>query len=704
MGGHHLKRLLAFAFPLIFLAVPAPAQASAHAQGGSVSRIVTTPRQETTKPPLTLIFTKLPKYVKSASTLTVQVELKNPTSATYTGVNGRMYFSPASFPSRGSLDEYARGNGPDPQSGDFHLTKSAVLIGPHASVVLGTISVRVKTMALPPGFGVYPLLVTATDALGRTLANQRTFLVNVDNDQRTQPKTKIAWVWPIIDRPHRTNDTTFVDDRLTTALAAGGRLGSLVTTGQSAAKTPLSWLVDPALIDDAEAMVQNGGYQVQGKSRPASPVARQWLSGLHQATMAATVPSFLTPYADPDVMALTRANRADDIKSATDDGLRATHQHANVLNPPAPMALAVPPAGVADGDTLSRLVSNGADTILLSSQSLVPSNQALTYTPNPRKSIRVAGRAVNAIAYDATLTQLLGSGSHTLGQSRIAEQRFLAETAMVADELPTVTRAVVAVPPRRWDPAPDFAKAVLADSSGVPWLRAVPLAAVEALPSTARSITTPKGAASAGLPSSYLKLVGQLSDRVSRFSSILVHQPNGFQLGIPRLESSAWQTDTQAGDALRKQLSAQLAGDAVKVKVLDKQVSLAGRTGQIPLTITNGLSQGTVTVQLRAIAKNPKQLVIGHFQGERKISAGKSVQIGIPVKSQANGVAVVSLELVGPDGEMFTDPTIMRVQTTAYGQTALIIIGASLGVLFLTVGVRIMRRRRNGDGREGTGA
>jgi Family of unknown function (DUF6049) len=701
-----VKRLLALAFPLIFVGAPAPAHAAAADPATtsiSAARVVTVAHEETSgKPPLNVVFTQLPKYVRSSSTFTVQVQVVNPTQTAYSGVMGRLYYSRQSFLSRGSLDEYAQGLGFGPQSGGIALSKATTTIAPGKSATW-TLKVHVKDLALPPGFGVYPLAVSVTDALGRTLASQRTFLVYCPNSQRSQPKTKIAWVWPIIDKPHRTNDTTFVDDQLAAEFAANGRLKTLVDAPRNQ-KTPVSWLVDPGLIDDASAMDQKDGYKVQEKSHPASAVATQWLLGLHQATAAPDTPTFLTPYADPDVMALTRAHRIDDIKTATTDGTQVAKEHPNVLNPATPMGLAMPPDGVADRQTLQQLVSNGSDSVLLSSANLVPANQSLTFTPDPRTAMRVGGRSVNGIAYDATLNQILGAGTHALGQSRLVEQRFLAETAMVADELPTVSRAVVAAPPQRWNPDPGFAKAVLADSSGVPWLKAVPLKTVESLKSTARTLTMPKDAVANELPPSYLDAVGQLSDRVSKFASILVHQPSGFQLGIPRSESSAWRSDTQSGVALRRQLSDQLTAEGRKVMVLDTQVSLAGRTGQIPLTIRNGLSQGTVTVELKVVANNPKQLVIGHFQGQRTISAGKIDPISIPVKSQANGVAVVTLELYGPDGEMFTDPTEMRVQTTAYGKTALIIIGASLAVLFLTVGVRIIRRSRNGHETEGTGA
>ena len=121
-----------------------------------------------------------------------------------------------------------------------------------------------------------------------------------------RPKpTKVAWVWPMIDRPRRTDDATFIDDQLEVELAPGGRLDTLIQAAKKA-RTPVTWAIDPALIDDAQEM--SNGYTLKnakrpkGTSRPPSTAAANWLNQLRSAGN----PYFTTPYADPDTVALVR--------------------------------------------------------------------------------------------------------------------------------------------------------------------------------------------------------------------------------------------------------------------------------------------------------------------------------------------------------------------------------------------------------------
>ncbi len=73
---------------------------------------------------------------------------------------------------------------------------------------------------------------------------------------------------------HRHLDGTFIDDKLSQELAPSGRLGQLVFLGTRYVTT---WRVDPALLEDIQAMSQ--GYSVSGQGEGVGKdVAISWLN------------------------------------------------------------------------------------------------------------------------------------------------------------------------------------------------------------------------------------------------------------------------------------------------------------------------------------------------------------------------------------------------------------------------------------------
>ncbi len=70
--------------------------------------------------------------------------------------------------------------------------------------------------------------------------------------------------------------------------------------------------------------------------------------------------------------------------------------------------------------------------------------------------------------------RLLARGAvATAGGPRLAEQRLLAELAMITAEAPNDSRTILLAPPRRWNPAAGYADALAADVSRIPWLTEV---------------------------------------------------------------------------------------------------------------------------------------------------------------------------------------------------------------------------------------
>ncbi|MGH3373890.1 MAG: DUF6049 family protein [Actinoallomurus sp.] len=681
-----MKRLLALAIPMLLCGGPAlaatPAPAPSHRHSEHAPR-ASRARQPVPKPPVGVTLTSIRPggYLRAGSTLRVRGQLVNQSESAYQRVSVRLRFSPHAMTSRGEVETYADGKGLEPlQAGMSHVVSASLPSGGQQD---WTLSMPVRRMGLTV-FGVYPISVEVFNAAGVILGHQRTFVTYYPTGTFAQ-KTKVAWVWPLIDQPHRADDTTFLDDHLERLLGSGGRLSNLITAPERTT-TPVSWLIDPSLIDDANRMQNPEGYTIKDDAtRPQSVAALNWLTSLHRAVAGDRL--YATPYADPDVMALAGRKMGKDVQAAAQEGTRAL---AGARLGGATTVTAMPPDGLADQATLSSLVASGSRTILLSS-AILPDSRTETFTPDPVVNRSVSGTAVKLVAYDDTLRRILGSDTTDPGETLLAEQRFLAETAMITGEAPQKPRTVVITPPRRWTPSASFAKAVLTYTAKAPWLRPVRLSDAENTHPAGRTLQPQKD--SSGLGKNYLRQVRDLGTLIGEFTSIFDPAVSDFTLGVARAESSAWNGQSVHGKAMRRTLELQLEHTKAKVKVLNDGITLAGKSGRIPITISNGLDRGTVKVWLHVYSQNRTRLRVDAVDRMLTLEPGHKDQVTLDMTASANGMAYVNIELLTPDGRAFGGAHVVRVNATGYGRTALLITGISLAVLFVGVAIRMVRRR-----------
>ena len=119
---------------------------------------------------------------------------------------------------------------------------------------------------------------------------------------------------------------------------------------------------------------------------------------------------------------------------------------------------------------------DGIRTVVLSSAAMPPAAPA-SYTPSAVTTTPDGeGGDMRVLLADSTLTQVLGSvraRSTAPGASFAAQQRFLAETAMIAAQGGHLSRAIVVAPPRHWNPPAGLASALLQETTTAPWLSPV---------------------------------------------------------------------------------------------------------------------------------------------------------------------------------------------------------------------------------------
>ncbi|MGE5289940.1 MAG: DUF6049 family protein [Micromonosporaceae bacterium] len=651
-------------------------------------------------------------YARPGVKVTASGEITNATRAPLQGIRVQLWSSGTPFTNRSELDSYASGViHPDQRvPGATAVLRTAIPPGQsvqwHASFGVNSVGMR--------DFGVYPLAAAAFDAAGRQIAVERTFLPFWSGKKAIAQPMRISWVWPLIDQPHRGACAAMLDNSLTANLA-GGRLAGLLQTGRVYATTAqLTWAVDPALLDDANVIshkhrVLKGDRCGPTRGEFGSIAAAAWLRAV-----AAQQPVFATPYADPDVAALTHRGLDLDLAAALREGAAVTRQ--TLGRPGLPMAW--PPDGIADSDVLDNMIAKDRSalggsgqgeikTVILDS-SVMPANPSLTYTPDAVTQVHTGvGTTVRVLLADHTITSVLASASAGPGSAIAVSQRFLAETAMIAAEAPNLPRSIVVAPPRRWNPGSQVASQLLRDTVSAPWLRPRYLSKLKPSPALAgasardRQPLQGNKVSRSELSPRYLRGVRDANADAGVVESILDPPKPLYRRAITRLESSAWRgSGKPAGQHLLDQATVFFDGLERMVAIIpSSEVTLGGHRGTVPVSIENKLPLA-VRVRLQATVPATRavpattRLSVKVTQGNGiAIGPGKKQTVRLQVHAQAVGVNEVQLRLLTPQGAPIPgSERTLRVRSTAFGTFALVIIAVALGVLVLTSAARVIRR------------
>lgn len=633
--------------------------------------------------------------------------------------------SATDFPSRSAMTSYLAGS-------DAYFGYAPVGQQWTAPGTLHSRSSMTWSASLPvssagyPRFGVYPLVAQVTSP-STPPGSARTFLPYWDQTSGSPAqKLDVSWVWPLIDQPQQDQPQqglwacrqTLATSRLTTSLTPGGRLGGLLAAGlQYSTSTHLTWAVDPALLSDAAVMAHR--YKVGGDAKcthttsmPASTDAATWLSQLRTAT--ASDPMFVTPYADPDVSALTHSGLDTDISRAYALGneVASTSLFRSFAD------IAWPDRGAADASVLTSLARDGQVKTTVLSSTLMPqvSNNTTFHPDDALAHVSTGiGTPMNVLLADSDLTALLGSAGADAspGAQFAVTQEFLAETAMVTAEAPNLPRSLVIAPPSRWSPSAAEA-ATLLQLTSAPWLRPVSLAtlAAKAPRSAVKRAPLPSVAkAPLELSQNYTSTVKKARASAVLFGSLLYRpaptDTQSLDAAVAVTESSAWRGSASPGGWLAlTQLRSFLKDREMEVKIISgNKVLLAGTSGATPVSVFNGLPV-PVQVKVHALVPLGSQLTITDPDTLIIAQPQTTTTVRMHVHSAALGSTQLQLQLVTAKGIPLPGKLQpFSVQATRYGRALLILIGAALGVLVLTSLARWVRRglKDGATGKDGPG-
>jgi hypothetical protein len=604
------------------------------------------------------------------------------------------------------------------------------------------VRVPVADLRLGRRNGVHPLAVQArarTDGGPRGPVGLASTFVPWFPEGPVAP-TRLAWLLPLVDEPHRGPGAVMLGDELEALVASGGRLAGALLGGRVGAagaceppateatgqdvpgaacrgeRVPVTWAVDPDLVYSVEAMTRPYAVLADGRraDRPASPEAAAWLASLRAA--AAEHDVLALPYADPDVVALSRTGSplVDDVALLQQLGQSEVRR---LLDADPLRTVAWPPPGPVTGvvDTLSgseRRALVVRASALTGRQADEPSDR----TPGARTTLPSTVEPVPALVPDEVLSELVAPDPSEDGWQgeRLAEQRWLAETAMIAAERPGESRTLVVAPGRRTDLLPGLLAATVADSGRLPWLCGVPLADAaagtercaqlpdlqEPAPDGPLAVPATSVPGVSALPPTFLRAVADVRRDSDQFTEqVLTADDEGAKDIRARLlrargraESTAWRTRPGGGRRMLELLRDDVAALRGRVTLVGQPALLTGREGVVQLVVQNSLDQ-PVNVGVRLDPTSAARLTSEDTE-VRVVRGQTTQQVSVRVEARTSGRFTARAGLVDASGRPFGQTVELAVRSTQYGRVALAVTGVAAAVLLAAAGLRIVRRVR----------
>lgn len=481
----------------------------------------------------------------------------------------------------------------------------------------------------------------------RTVAQLRTF-VPMPGAQKV-PVTSIVL---LSAPPTKLVDNLFRNDSLAAELT--GRLSSLLDV---ASRPGMSWLIDPALLDEVRDMAD--GYQVQTRdgTEPGTgqDAAKDWLdrfAQLDRNTGARTL------FANPDV---------DGARAAGDTLVvaRAERAAAKVSGLDGLPVVVVPAGGVLTSATYGFLAGSGVDLVLADN---AVAAGALQSGARNEPLVLAASAAVPGTAETPQLLRRQLALATAVVAGRRGEVRLLTSTSDAEQDAAALGGWLV--------------RRNLHDL-------------LDSTPSVSRTALV--AAKPARLNAGQFDQLRRLETDFTAHAelapdSTLITQSDA---AVTRASASAWVSDARGFDAQLEGLN-RLVGmpELGRSVVLDAspRFVMSSRTNQFPVTVTNNLAE-TIKVKVVVASDNPQRLTVPPSDLVT-VEPGQSVTLNIRPEATANGVVTARAYVATESGRRVTPDTAIIIEVTDLGVVAWIIVGVSALVLVGATAWRIRQVRR----------
>lgn len=484
----------------------------------------------------------------------------------------------------------------------------------------------------------------------------------------------VAMLWPVAAQPSLRPGGTAADG---TAAAQFGPTGQLHALVDAPGDAPVTWAVDPDVINTATSVVASDTTQATGAS--------SWLDALADST--AGQETWLLPYALPDLEAFDETLASDLATQAS----QLTHMSRDEL-PEASTEVAWPLGGYASESVVQALARTGVTRIVLSEDAVTP------HDAGPWVQIEHAGDEVSGLLTDGVLDTIIRDTTSPGGRhARLAlRQRWLAETALAALEPTTQDRPLVTGPPPGWQTDAELADHLIDMWTTTPWIEPVALDAL--VGSDPPTVQTNDEAVQAVLPEQNASAAAELQASMSQYEALLAEPTDSDDSSVATLRaaSATWRDDPAAGQSYIAEISEDVRSRLQQVSLtVAPTVTLSSNTGVFPVNVINGLDE-PVDVRLDVQSANPDRMSLEPVTVQR-IEAGETETIGVTAEAVANGRVRVDMQLATVDGDALGAGTHTVVNATDYGILGWLLIAGAALLFVAGLALRTIRgRRRNG--------
>lgn len=453
-------------------------------------------------------------------------------------------------------------------------------------------------------------------------------------------------------------------------LDPSGRLGRVLGLAATAPEVPLSWTIDPAVVDAATRLsAGNPGLELvpSTPSTPRGPGA-EWLDQLRSAISGDAV--FALPYGDIDDAAVLRAGRASMLTRAIQQGESALDEAGLAAQP-----ILAPLSGRLTWATLDAL---GSASALLS--------RSAVRDGSPLRLATERGAPV------VTSVQASTSGDALQTRQEILALALIHATSGSDDPL-------VVQLPETWDPGSAWATSDFFAGLAVPWLTQTNLTAVLALPAT-RVVSEADNdlrepSTRDELPSEVVVQANRLiqtgrtlGDLVAERNSVTDSTTRWALLGT----SIHSRTDPTAVLHWLSSRHREIARHLAQVRIeAPTFVTMSSEQGPFQVTVENGLPVTVrVSVEARALG--------GQLEVEEPepVEVGAEQQHSIRLLASARGLGEYRLQLrpMTTEGDAFGTAAELRIRSSRVGQFIWAGLGVGTLVLVGLITIRVRRRMR----------
>ena len=686
------------------------------------------PRRAVDDSPLGVTLDTLtPSVVPRRGPITIRGEVTNRSEDTYTDLQVYFFHSQAPITSRASLAE-AVTTDPETDLGP-RVTPEGRFdeIGDlePGETTSYSVTVRRSDLAITGDPGVYWVgahVLGAVDGIRTGLAagRARSFMPLVP---ASSPTADLGIVVPLRERVRRGADGSLLGlGHWQRSLVSDGRLGRI---GQFAAGSsgPLSWLVDPAVLDAVGSVAADNPPRYTGpdgtgpgQNEPSESVspspsatgnpddtegteeddadepsaeadnARAWLDAFVADVQGDAV--LALPYGDVDIPAFNgnqlhgTVRQAQRLSTDTTDGLALETTPA-----------VAPPSGYLPGRALARVAPD--TTVLMSDLAMPTVQDTVVSRPDGTRVVLTDTAAASGGPGPQSRTNLLA-----------LRQRILSDLALTSLAGDTGQPVVVTLP-SGFDPGEDWQTADFFGGLDQPWLRQVDLDELlegGPFPPSDQAPLYPASQRDLHVP-----LANQLATRelgeVGRVYAELLSDNDSVadELAKQGMLASSYFVRRRPGAALNRTRNA-----AASVRRTWQEVNVDGppfvrmtsQTGPISITVENGLDM-PVTVGLEATTRDPELTV--NTPEPINLGPGERAPIRLQADAKSIGVHTVTIAATTEKGSRLGADTQFTVRTSNVGTFVWIVVGLGFAVLAVAIVIRLVRRIRAAAARRGGG-